>query len=126
MKLILARCIILDILRLSDSTYLLMSATPFKKANNINGFFYSELMCSQNIVNKIVNTKLNSHMPAYVFLVVKYDYYKTIDFSNSVDGNGEESYDYDINFEYTYAHRAVGTCFDIEYDPQFDGFLDSY
>lgn len=123
-KPLLARAVILDILKVSDSSYQLVTIIPYKKKNEYHGVFYAQLKCTEKLIKKIESLNLNSNRVPYVFLIVEINRYSTIDFQFDVkDESYDDFKDYDINLEYNHAHIAKGICLDIEYDPKFERFL---
>jgi len=125
-KPILARAIILDILKVNDSSYQIVTIIPYRKKHGYDDAgFYAQLQCSEKLVRKIESINLNSEGIPYVFLLMKINRYATIEFQFDVkDESYDDIMDYDINLEYTHAHMAKGICLDIEFEQKFERFLE--
>jgi len=110
---ILARAIIFDIRKLADSSYLLMTAIPFKKQKTI-GYLTAELKCSEQLIRKIenLNTNIANEESSYLFLVARFDKYSPVDLQFK-----------DVS-EYILARKAYGICLDIEFNPNFQKLLE--
>ncbi len=117
-KPVLAKGAIMDIVRASDSTFVISSIIQYKKAGRFTkGAFYGELKCSSETLKNIERISYASEPFHMVLLVVNISDLRSIDYE--VEARNEDSPDVNIDLSFSTLHRAKGKCIAVEYDPKF-------